>query len=113
MNVNFNLPDFELGLPIYKLINEYKILYPYIFINSQDNISSIFGCFRGAIWNGGTVMLSNGIHTLEGIKNLITFYNSINIPLRFTFTNPHILTQGQCEDTFCNLITELGHNGKN
>ena len=112
--INFNLPDFEMGVAIYNIVVKYQNLYPYIFYNPQDKINSVFGCYARALWNGGGVLLgAQGICTVEGMKAMIDEYNNkMNIPLRFTFTNP-LIEEKHCDDTFCNIIAETAHNGKN
>lgn len=111
--INFNLPDFETGMVVYNIVKSYQYKYPYIFINSNDKISSVFGCFKTAIWNGGSFLLDMGVHTKEGMKHIVNHYNNnLNIPLRFTFTNP-LIEEKHCYDTFCNIIAETAHNGKN
>lgn len=112
MDINFNLPDFETGLSTYNTILKYKRDYPYIFLNPNDKINSIFGCLKGAIWNGGSYLLDTGAHTKDALKYFVNFYNNQGIPLRFTFTNP-LIEEKHCYDTYCNMIAETAHNGKN
>lgn len=110
--INFNLPDFETGLSTYNIIQKYKRDYPYIFFNKDDKIASVFGCLKGAIWNGGSFLLDAGAHTKDAIKYFVNFYNNQGIPLRFTFTNP-LIEEKHCYDSYCNMIAETAHNGKN
>lgn len=108
---DLNLPDFCSGLPLYTVLLSLKEKHPEIFYKDVD-IAAIFGCFSGSIWNGGSLIIGKN-NTGNEIKNLIYFYNyEHGVPLRFTFTNPHI-TEKECYDTYSNLIAQHGHNGMN
>lgn len=108
---DLNLPDFCSGLPLYTVLLSLKEKHPEIFYEDVD-IAAIFGCFSGSIWNGGSLIIGKN-NTGNEIKNLIYFYNyEHGVPLRFTFTNPHI-TEKECYDTYSNLIAQHGHNGMN
>ncbi len=73
-------------------------------------IGSVYGTFPGAIWNGGrTVMGSISKAQIEGV---LREYNSKNIPVRFTWTNP-LIGENETHDTLCNLIMRLADNGMN
>lgn len=111
MNAKFNLPDFYIGDSIYnELIALFK-KYPEIIIPNTE-ISCIYGNFPSSIWNGGGFTFGN-VFFKQQMKDLIAFYNEeLNLPLRFTFTNP-LINDTQIYDTYSNLIAECGHNGKN
>lgn len=109
--INYNCPDFYNAYQIYSYLVELKLLHPYAFYDDVQ-INSIFGCFPSAIWNGGSYLLSGSI-TQDIMKNMIKLYNeAMELPIRFTFTNP-LIDEKQCYDTYCNLIVENAHNGKN
>lgn len=108
---DLSLPDFANGLTAYTVLLSLKQKHPEIFYEDVE-ISNIFGCFSGSIWNGGSLFLGRN-NNADEIKNLIYFYNyEHNVPLRFTFTNPHI-TEKECYDTYSNLIAQYAHNGMN
>jgi len=78
----------------------------------NTEIYTIFGMFPGALWNSGAACTAGSVSS-EVVKNYIDFYNNeLNIPLTFNFTNK-LITKEQCYDTYCNIIAELGNNGKN
>jgi collagenase-like PrtC family protease len=78
----------------------------------RDNveIASVYGCFPPAIWNGGRAI--SGVTPENVVERYIHEFNARNVPLRYTFTNPNI-TEEHLSDRFCNLITQLAHNGFN
>lgn len=109
--INYNCPDFYNAYKIYSYLAELKILHPYVFYDDVQ-ISSIFGCFPSAIWNGGSYLLDGSI-TQNIMRDMVKLYNeAMNMPIRFTFTNP-LINEKQCYDTYCNLIVENAHNGNN
>lgn len=108
----YNCPDFYYGYRIYAYLGELKITYPEVFFENTK-ISSVFGCFPNAIWNGGTILLAGKTFNKTEIMDMFKLYNeALELPIRLTFTNP-LITKEQCYDTYCNLIAECGHNGKN
>lgn len=111
MNARFNLPEFYDGRNIYTECLDIMKRYPEVVFPNTE-ISSIFGIFPGSIWNGGGNTPCNNVHR-DIIKDTIEYYNfELNMPLRFTFTNP-LITEPQCFDTYSNIIAELGNNGHN
>lgn len=68
--------------------------------------------FNGAIWNGGGIVLGGSV-TKQYVEEIVHFYNDVmRVPIRFTCTNS-LITEKQCYDTYCNMILETAHNGKN
>lgn len=111
MPAYFNLPDFYLNSYTYRLLFNLKQHHPEIFLPNTE-IASIFGCVPNAIWNGGGMTFGQ-LMLYEDLCDLRTLYNEqLNIPLRWTFTN-QLISHEQCYDTYCNLIMEIFHNGKN
>lgn len=112
MAIYYNCPEFYNGYLIYCFFNELNKKNPEAFYE-DTYISSIFGCFPNAIWNGGAICIYPQKETEYKVKQLISMYNNtFNIPLRFTFTNP-ILEKKHCYDNYCNMIARAGHNGMN
>ncbi len=108
----FHLPDFVQGMEIYHyLVFAFRYTPDCFFDNTA--IESVFGCFDDCIWNGGTMYVGGSVSFMQ-MREIIDHYNhDLNIPLTFTFTNPTITTQAQCEDRYANLIAEYGNNGFN
>lgn len=73
-------------------------------------ISSVYGTFPGAVWNGGRAAF--GMTSKGDIEKLIKAYNSKGVAARFTWTNS-LLEEKHLSDTYCNLIMKLAANGKN
>lgn len=74
-------------------------------------IASFFGCFPVALWNGGRLITSDQCDA-SYVTNVIKTVNSLNIPIRYTWTNP-LLTEDDLDDSFCNFCMEAGDNGMN
>lgn len=108
-DIHFYLPDFYLkrntNLFLHRLMNE----NPEVFYDDID-IGAIYGSFPGAVWNGGRVC--PGICSKNEIQETIQIFYEKGIPCRFTFTNP-LLEEKHLYDTYCNLILEIGNNGRN
>ena len=107
--INFHIPEF------YNFIRLYDMLYCIIdkyssYFHEDIKIGSIYGTFPGAIWNGGRY--SAGSCDIEDIKYIVNHYASLDIPLRFTFTNS-LLNESHLNDEFCNNIMEIANTGKN
>ena len=107
--VYWHLPGFcyfyKLNTTLIKLMKQ----YPEKFHEGYE-IGSVYGTFPGAIWNGGRAVF--GVMSKKDIKTVIDYYNSLGVPVRFTWTNS-LLEEKHLNDTYCNLIMELANNGKN
>jgi hypothetical protein len=77
----------------------------------KDNavIGSVYGSPQ-CIWNGGRVIL-HGLQKTD-LTNICTFMETMQIPVRFTFTNC-LLEQYHIMDTYGNLLLQIFNNGKN
>lgn len=108
----FHIPDFLNGMEAVHFLIWAKKYAPEIFYPNTE-IESVFGTFDDCIWNGGTMFLG-GSTSWSDMKDIIEHYNfELNLPITFTFTNPVITKECHCEDTYCNLMAELGNNGYN
>ncbi len=96
---------FKMNTKLIKLMKQ----YPEKFHEGYE-IGSVYGTFPGAIWNGGRAVF--GVMSKKDIKTVIDYYNSLGVPVRFTWTNS-LLEEKHLNDTYCNLIMELANNGKN
>lgn len=84
--------------------------YPDMFREGYK-IGSVYGTFPGAIWNGGRNIL-DGFASKREVDNVIKSYNSLGIPVRFTWTNV-LLEEKHIYDTYCNMVMRVGNNGLN
>ena len=109
MSIKFHLPDFcgnyKMNLCFADMLKE----KPQLFYNDIE-IASSYGCFPPAAWNGGRTAV--GAVKRDFIDFIIKQYNSRNIPIRYTFTNP-MITEKHLTDPFCNMITRIAENGLN
>lgn len=109
MSIKFHLPDFvgnyKMNLYIIDMLKE----SPKYFYDDIE-IASSYGCFPPAAWNGGRTVV--GAVRREQIDYIIQAYNSRNVPIRYTFTNP-LVTEKHLGDPFCNMITRIAENGLN
>jgi collagenase-like PrtC family protease len=79
-----------------------------------DNIKigAVFGAFQFCIWDGGRIFDHPSHATQEEIIFIKNFFNSRNIPIRFTFTN-NLIQKEDCYDHFNNLILKICENNLN
>jgi collagenase-like PrtC family protease len=108
-NIYWHLPGFcyfkTLNLTLLDLMKK----YPHSFREGYC-VGSVYGTFPGAIWNGGRTVL--GFTSKNDVERTVKEYNSRNVPLRFTWTNP-LIGEDETKDTLCNLIMSLAQNGMN
>lgn len=107
--IKFYLPDFYYQYQLNQFVITLLLEHPEYF---RDNIEigAVYGSFPCAIWNGGRLM--HGIADIGNIKNTISGFNRLNIPVRFTFTNC-LIDENLVHDTYCNLIMNCANNGMN
>lgn len=108
-SIYFHIPGF---FEYYNINKELILLmeaHPEFFYDNIK-IGSVYGSFPSAIWNGGRMFF--GFCFKEDMEKIVEFYNSHNIPLRFTFTNS-LIEEKHLYDTYCNLIMNIGNNGFN
>lgn len=109
-NVYWHLP----GICYFGMINHVLFVamqkYPDMFREGYK-IGSVYGTFPGAIWNGGRNIL-DGFASKREVDNVIKSYNSLGIPVRFTWTNV-LLEEKHIYDTYCNMVMRVGNNGLN
>ena len=109
MEINYHLPSFTDHYSLNLLMFDYMKEHPEYF-RDGIKIASSFGCFDGAIWNGGRNV--RGRYNPEMNKKILKEFNDRGIPLRFTFTNPAI-EEKHLKDKDCNEMMELANNGLN
>lgn len=100
MSVKFHLPDFS-------RLSKFNMVFLAMLENSPEffregvEIGSFYGVFPPSVWNGGRVMLGNC--DKKFVKGVINYFNSKNVPIRFTFTNP-VIEEKHLSDPFCNMV---------
>lgn len=108
--IKFYIPKFNLDNPLNPFLIKLFCQSPEYF---YDNISigGVYDSFPNAIWNGGRGVIGQN-YTREQIRQTIEQYNSLGVPLNFTFTNC-LLEEKHLKDEYCNLILEEAQNGMN
>lgn len=109
MSIRFHLPSFTQHFSLNKLMIETLREHPEYFMDGLE-IASVFGCFDGSIWNGGRGV--GGEFDPRFTEFIIKTFDELKVPLRFTFTNPHI-TEEYLADKNCNEILKMADNGIN
>lgn len=107
--IYWHLPGFSVFRDLNSTIIDLMQEHPNCFYDNY-RVGSVYGTFPGAIWNGGRTVL--GFCPKNEAQRIINMYNSKNVPVRFTWTNP-LIEEKHLNDTYCNLIMQLADNGKN
>ena len=97
-------------LPHIKFLLKEKEQYPFAFYKDRE-IVEIYDAFPGAIWNGRTILAGRPFLGIQEINNIREQVESLNIGFNLTWNN-HLIDEIDLNDKFCNLITEIFHNGK-
>lgn len=109
--INFYLPNFyerEFNIVNTYFIKKIRNNPEYFYNNIQ--IGAVYGTFPGVIWNGGRFM--RGEAKLKDVFSTIEYFRKLNIPIRFTYTNP-LITKEHLDNKYANNITRLANNGYN
>ena len=109
--INFYLPNFyerEFNIVNTYFIKKIRNNPEYFYDNIQ--IGAVYGTFPGVIWNGGRLMRGE-VKTRE-VFNIIEHFRKLNIPIRFTYTNP-LITKEHLNNSYANNITRLANNSYN
>lgn len=109
MPAKFHLPDFVRHFKLNMILLEMLNRQPEIFYDGVE-IASVYGTFPGSVWNGGRSF--SGKIDAKSVQGILEKFNSRNIPLRFTFTNPHVGPE-HFRDPFCNTCMKMADNGMN
>lgn len=109
-NVKFYIPGFythhNLNVALITMLKQ----YPEYFVKNAT-IGAVYDAFPGSIWNGGRYIRPKPIAS-EKIEEIISLFNDLGVPIRFTFTNCLIDAQ-HLHDKYCNLIMDIADNGMN
>ena len=107
--VYWHLPGFYLHFYLFQVLLHLMKEYPERFEDGY-RIGSVYGTFPGAIWNGGRTVF--GITAKGDMEKILKTYEKLDVPVRFTWTNP-LIEEQHLPDTYCNLIMQLADNGRN
>lgn len=80
--------------------------------NNNTSIHACFGNFQYCIFDGGRSFMHYNQATKEKVNEIAFLYNSLNVPLRFVFTNNQ-LQPTDYSDRFCNMVLSECENGLN
>lgn len=109
MDIWFHIPDFVRHLRLNLLLVNSIVAEPHLFHDGLK-IASVYGNFGGTVWNGGRYL--GGDTNTNTVKKTLEIFNSRNVPLRFTFTNP-LIEKKHLSDFFCNHVLRLADNSIN
>lgn len=109
MSIKFHLPDFAVHYRFNRVFMAMMKHCPEYFHEGLE-IASFYGTFPQSLWNGGRLM--TGVCDKSYVKHVVSEFDKLQIPLRFTFTNP-VLTKEDLNDDFCNYILKTADNGIN
>ncbi len=109
MDIYFHIPDFAHHLKLNLLLINSIHDAPELFHDGLK-IASVFGTFPGMVWNGGRFL--GGTVDSNYVKKMLEIFNSRNIPLRYTFTNP-LIKKEHLSDIFCNQVMRLSDKSIN
>lgn len=109
MSIKFHLPDFATHYHFNRIFVVMFQNCPEYFYDDIE-IASFYGTFPQSLWNGGRSI--EGICDKYYVKNVVQEFDKLQIPLRFTFTNP-MITEEHLNDDFCNYILRTAQNGIN
>jgi hypothetical protein len=87
-----------------------KDKYPQAFFENHK-IYEIYGAFNGCSWNGRTPLFKKSFLSLQEINDIKQKAELHNIAINLTWNN-HLIEEKDLNDRYCNIITELFHNGK-
>ena len=107
----FVLPGFSEKFKVNKKLIELYQHEPYRFYD-DIKFDCFYGIFGYCIWCGGRVFSSYDRGYYEDLVSLKEFYESYNIPIRLTFTNP-LITEEHLYDKYSNMIVATLQNGNN
>lgn len=109
MSIKFHLPDFATHYKFNRIFLAMMQHCPEYFHENLE-IASIYGTFPQSLWNGGRFI--QGYCDKSYVQQVVQAFDKLQIPLRFTFTNPTI-TEADLKDEFCNFVLKTADNGIN
>ena len=109
MSIYFHIPSFAENFELNILLYEVMKMKPEYFYD-DIKIGSVYGTFPSSLWNGGRTF--QGRMDRNFMKEIIKQFNQRGIPIRFTFSNPHIKEE-HLNDSYCNMCLKMANNGMN
>jgi len=109
--VNFSIGGFYLKSKELYFIIEVLAQNNFKWLKDNYAITSVYGSFPNAIWSGGRSTIGFP-WSMAKISKTIEYYNSKNIGINFTFTNP-LIENKHLNDYYCNTLLEMANNEKN
>lgn len=109
--IKFSIGGFYLKSKELYFITEILEQNKYKWLKNDYKIASVYGSFPNAIWGGGRCTVGFP-WSMDKISKTIQYYNSRNIGVNFTFTNPFIETK-HLNDYYCNTLLELANDEMN
>lgn len=109
MSIKFHLPDFAVHYRFNRVFLAMMQHCPEYFHEGLE-IASFYGTFPQSLWNGGRRV--NGLCDKSYVKDVVREFDKLQIPIRFTFTNP-VITKEDLYDDFCNFVLKTADNGIN
>ncbi|HEZ7987377.1 MAG TPA: hypothetical protein RWO09_10665 [Ruminococcus sp.] len=109
MSIKFHLPDFAVHYFFNRVFIEVFKNCPEYFHDDLE-IASFYGTFPQSLWNGGRSI--PGTCDRAFVRTVVREFDELQIPLRFTFTNPMIKKE-HLNDDFCNYVLKTAQNGIN
>jgi len=109
MSIYFHIPSFAENFELNILLYEVMQAKPEYFYDDVK-IGSVYGSFPSSLWNGGRTF--QGKMDRNFMKEIIRQFNQRGIPIRFTFSNPHIREE-HLNDSYCNMCLKIANNGMN
>lgn len=107
--IKFYLPDFTRLLRFNMTLVKFLKKKPQYFREGVE-IGALYGAFPNSCWNGARAIKGecDEYYMRRALKTL----EIEGIPVRFTFSNPHI-TEQMLDDKRCNLMLKLAENPSN
>lgn len=105
----FRVPGLK-NINAFKSLKSMRNFYPEVYLSNRD-IIQIYDSFPGAIWNGRQSNFIGELASIETLTQLRDDLEQNNLSLNLTWNN-HLITKNDCFDRYCNMITEVFHNGK-
>lgn len=90
-------------------LKKMREFYPEVFYENRD-IIQIYDAFPGAIWNGRQSNFEGSLQSIESLTRIRKDLESCGLSLNLTWNN-HLVTEADCLDRYCNMITTVFHTG--
>lgn len=109
MEAYFHIPEFYSQFRLNMILIKTMAENPEYFYEGIK-IGSVYGVFPTALWNGGRY--KQGVCDDKTIRNILSAFNELGVPCRYTFTNP-LIEEKHLDNAFCNKLLKFADNGLN